>query len=78
MSGTKRAKVGLLGLMLELYDLLPELKPSEAAFAEQIAESLAPYADVDFPGVCNTREQVDETVAAFEKLVDQLGVVHIL
>jgi L-arabinose isomerase len=78
MSETKRAKVGLLGLMLELYDLLPELKPSEAAFAERIADTLAPFADIDFPGVCNTREQVDQTVAAFEADRKDLIIVVLL
>ena len=62
----QRPKVGLLGLMLELYDLRPELKPTMARFADELVASLAPYADVDFPGVCNTREQVDRAVAAFE------------
>jgi len=78
MSETKRAKVGLLGLMLELYDLLPELKPSETWFADQIVESLAPFADVEFPGVCNTREQVDRAVAGFEADGKDLIVVVLL
>jgi len=62
----EKPKVGLLGLMLELYDLRPELKPTMARFADKLVTALAPYADVDFPGVCNTREQVDRAVAAFE------------
>jgi L-arabinose isomerase len=66
MFAGRRTKVGLLGLMLELYDLLPELKPTMAAFAGELVEALAPFADVTFPGVCNTREQVDRAVAGFE------------
>jgi len=61
-----KAKVGLLGLMLELYDLVPGLKPRMAEFAQDLVHTLADFADVDFPGVCNTREQVDEAVARFE------------
>jgi L-arabinose isomerase len=61
-----RAKVGLLGLMLDLYDRLPDLKPGMARFAAELAETLSPFAEVDFPGVCNTRQQVDQAVAHFE------------
>jgi len=62
----ERPKVGLLGLMLELYDVVPNLKPTMARFADELVTTLTPYAEVDFPGVCNTREQVDRAVAAFE------------
>ncbi len=78
MSETKKAKVGLLGLMLELYDQLPELKPSETWFAEQLVQTLSPFADVDVPGVCNTREQVDEAVAGFEAAGKDLIIVVLL
>jgi L-arabinose isomerase len=66
MSDVKRAKVGLLGLMLKLYDQLPELKPAMAEFAQELVETLSPFAEIGFPGVCNTREQVDQAVASFE------------
>lgn len=66
MSQRKKAKVGLLGLMFELYDRIPDLKPIMAKFAEELVETLSPFADVNFPGVCNTRLQVDKTVADFE------------
>jgi L-arabinose isomerase len=62
----QNARVGLLGLMLELYDAQPDLKPRMATFAEELVTLLSPVADVDFPGVCNTRDQVDRAVAAFE------------
>lgn len=61
-----RARVGLLGLMLEMYDQYPELKPQMAGFGAELARVLSPFADVAFSGVCNTREQVDRAVAAFE------------
>jgi len=66
MTRTKKARVGLLGLMLELYDRWPELKPMMAELAEELVETLSLFAEVDFPGVCNTREQVERTVADFE------------
>lgn len=73
-----KPNVGLLGLMLELYDLTPDLKPKMAAFAEELATTLAPFADVAFPGVCNTRAQVDRAVAAFEAEGKDLIVVVLL
>jgi L-arabinose isomerase len=73
-----KPKVGLLGLMLELYDLNPDLKPKMAAFAGELAAILAPFADVDFPGVCNTRSQVDRAVASFEAEGKDLIVVVLL
>jgi L-arabinose isomerase len=52
--------------MIELYDLWPELKPKMAEFGEELARTIAPFAEVVFPGVCNTRAQVDQAVATFE------------
>ncbi len=67
MAETTKAKVGLLGLMVELYDrMFPELRTMMTGFGQELAASLAPYADVDFPGVCNTRERVEQAVAQFE------------
>ena len=66
MSETRKARVGLLGLMFELYDVLPELKPAMAEFAEALGCTMSSFAEVDFPGVCNTREQVARAVADFE------------
>jgi L-arabinose isomerase len=63
---TEKARIGLLGLMLELYDLYPDLKPKMSVFAQELAATLSPFAEVDFPGVCNTREQVDRAVHGFE------------
>jgi L-arabinose isomerase len=78
MSESGKAKVGLLGLMLELYDLYPELKPKMAAFAEELVDTLSPFAEVDFPGVCNTRDQVGQAVAGFEADPVDLVIVVLL
>lgn len=63
---TKKARVGFLGLMLKLYDRYPFIKPAMTEFAEKIVETMSPFADVIFPGVCNTRELVNEAIAKFE------------
>jgi L-arabinose isomerase len=73
-----KAKVGLLGLMLELYDRVPGLKPRMASFAAELGATLAPYAEVDFPGVCSTREAVDATLAGFERDGKDLIIVVLL
>ena len=76
MTQTRKTKVGLLGLMFRLYDRYPELKPEMAGFAEELAGGMSSFADVSFPGVCNTRTQVNEAVAQFEnEQVDLLMVV---
>lgn len=73
-----KVQVGLLGLMLELYDRWPDLKPKMAGFALELADALSPFAEVDFPGVCNTRTQVDRAVAQFEADGKDLVVVVLL
>jgi L-arabinose isomerase len=78
VTGTKKAKVGLLGLMLELYDRLPELKPAMIEFAGELVETLSPFAEVAFPGVCNTRAAVDRAVADFEAAGQDLIIVVLL
>ncbi len=73
---TKKARVGLLGLMLKLYDRYPHIKPIMADFANELAGVLSPFAEVYFPGICNTREEVNEAVSKFEsEKVDLLMVV---
>lgn len=78
MNTPRKARVGLLGLMLELYDAWPDLKPAMAGFAGEIAATLDPFAEVDFPGVCNTRAQVERAVAGFEAAGSDLIIVVLL
>jgi L-arabinose isomerase len=66
MNAPRKARVGLLGLMFDLYDAWPELKPTMAKFGEELVKALAPFAEADFPGVCNKREQVEEAVTRWE------------
>ncbi len=78
MAEAKKARVGLLGLTLKLYDLYPDLKPRMVAFADRLVDTLSSFADVRFPGVCDTREQVDQAVAAFEAEDRDLIIVVLL
>ena len=72
-------RIGLLPLMLELYDRSnPGLKPKQAIFAKRIAEALGREIEVYPCDVCNTRAQVAQAVAEFEaQRLDGIVVVHL-
>ena len=79
MSERSRPKIGLLGLMLELYDKSnPELRPSQEEFARELAQKLGDIGEITFSGIQNTREGVAEAVDAFiAQDVDLLVTVHL-
>ena len=79
MAALRRPKIGLLGLMLKLYDKSnPELRPAQTRFARKTAKQLEAFAEVVFPGVCNTREQVASAMAEFAQAdVDLIVTVHL-
>lgn len=61
-----KPKIGLLGLMIELYERLgPELRQKQDRFARQLAASWK-WADVLWPGVANTRQKVHQALRHFE------------
>jgi len=74
-----RPRVGLLALMLELYDQSnPELRPRQEVWARELAGLLGEFAEVTFPGVCNTREAVGSALGAIKAAdADLLVVVHL-
>lgn len=72
-------RLGLLGLMLELYDrALPDLKPQEEQFAGKLAGKLASFAEVTWGGIAVIREEVEARLAAFAQAdVDLIVIVHL-
>ena len=59
--------VGLLPLILELYDRrLPELRGKQQELVEAVTRALAPFSDVQCPGICCRREEVQRAVSQFE------------
>ncbi len=67
MDSRHRPTIGLLPLMLELYDRsAPDLKPRQAEFARQVADVLGSDIDIAVHDVCNTREQVEAVVGQSE------------
>ena len=79
MDSRHRPTIGLLPLMLELYDRsAPDLKPRQAEFARQIADVLGSDIDVTVHDVCNTRGQVGAAVAKSEaEQCDGIVVLHL-
>lgn len=61
----EKVKLGLLGLMPLLYERGgPKTRQTQDAFARKLAASWD-WAEVVYPGVCNTRQQVDAAVRSF-------------
>lgn len=75
----RQPRIGLLGLMLELYDRShPQLRPAQEAFAQELGRTLGQAGEVVFGGVCNTRATVAQAVDRFIAAeVDLLVTVHL-
>ncbi len=78
MNAPRKARVGLLGLMFDLYDAWPELRPLMAGFGEELVAALAPFAEADFPGVCTQREEVEAAVRRWQAEGRDLIIVVLL
>jgi L-arabinose isomerase len=56
----QRPKIGLLGVMQELYDdMIPGITDHQAAYARELASSLSGVADVVFPRPARTRDDIE-------------------
>jgi L-arabinose isomerase len=65
----QRPKIGLLGVMQELYDdMIPGITDHQARYAQQLATSLSPVADVVFLRPARNRDDVE---AVTKELRDQ-------
>lgn len=63
----EKPKVGLLGLMLELYDgPFPQLKGTMHEFAQSIIGALSDRLQITFPGVCMRTSEVESALGQFE------------
>src|SRR3954471_11127596 len=72
-----RPRIGLLGIMQELYDhMLPGITERQAGYARELGEALAPVADIDVAPPARNRADIERTVREFETAsVDGLLVV---
>ncbi len=60
MTNARRPRIGLLGIMQELYDdMIPGITEHQADYARAVAERLHSVADVAFPGPARCREDVE-------------------
>ncbi len=63
MTSARRPRVGLLGIMQELYDdMIPGITEHQAAYAEAVAARLGSVAEVVFRGPARCREDVEARV----------------
>src|SRR5207248_653913 len=59
-SMSRLPRIGLLGIMQELYDdMIPGITDRQGRYAESVAERLAPVADVTFPRPARNRDDVE-------------------
>ncbi|HWT22716.1 MAG TPA: hypothetical protein VN213_04350, partial [Solirubrobacteraceae bacterium] len=72
-----RPRIGLLGIMQELYDeMLPGITERQAGYAREVGEALAGVADVQVAEPARNRADIERRVAEFEAAgVDGLLVV---
>lgn len=62
----RKPRIGLLGIMHGLYDeSQPEITLGQELFARNVALSLAPFADIDFPRAAKSREDIEFIVEDF-------------
>ena len=61
-----RPRIGLLGIMQELYDdMLPGITERQGTYAQNIADQLSEEVDVHFPGPARNRQDIEERVRDF-------------
>ncbi len=79
MASADKPRIGLLGVMQELYDaMLPGITERQAGYAAEVAAALADVADVEAPPPARTRDDIDRTVRELEaKDLDGLLVVNL-
>jgi L-arabinose isomerase len=64
-----RPRIGLLGVMQELYDeMLPGITERQAAYAREIGNALKLVADVEVAPPARNRDDIDRTVRSFAGL----------
>jgi len=68
MNFKRKPKIGLLGIMIEGYEpIFPGITEVQGNYAKELAKTMSAYAEVDFPGVADNREKIEETVDAFNR-----------
>ena len=64
---SQRPRIGLLGIMQELYDdMVPQITERQGDYARAVADQLRPVADLEFVAPARNREDVERNVAELE------------
>ncbi|MGH2927213.1 MAG: arabinose isomerase, partial [Solirubrobacteraceae bacterium] len=74
---SQRPRIGLLGIMQELYDdMLPGITERQATYAAEVAARLDPVAQVRFIRPARNREDVESVVRQLlDERVDGIAIV---
>ncbi|MBE0653774.1 MAG: L-fucose/L-arabinose isomerase family protein [Bacteroidales bacterium] len=80
MKKLQKPKIGMLGIMQELYDaFMPELTGIQEEFARNVVRSLSDSVDLDFPYAVKTRQQIETLMAEFsQKGYDGIMIVNLV
>ncbi|MCF7803946.1 MAG: L-fucose/L-arabinose isomerase family protein [Candidatus Marinimicrobia bacterium] len=61
-----KPKIGLLGIMQELYDdTLPNITEHQEAYAREVIDQLSDVVEIDFPKAARNRADIEEVVGGF-------------
>ena len=77
MSTEAKPRIGLLGIMQELYDdMVPGITDRQAGFAREVGERLAEVAEIEFSRPARNREDVEAMLAELRASeVDGIAIV---
>ena len=69
MTECKKPRIGLLGLMMDAYEpIFPGIIAHQEKYAQEIAKTLSPVADIYFPGAAKNREEIEKIVKEFNSM----------
>ncbi|MGC8612543.1 MAG: arabinose isomerase, partial [Athalassotoga sp.] len=62
----KKPKIGLIGIMQELYDdMLPGITEKQANYAKEVVKQLSDVADIVFTAPARVRDDIEKQVKTF-------------
>ena len=68
MNPSRKPRIGLLGIMQELYDhTFPEITNIQETYARKVVAELSSHLEVTFPGAARNREDVERYVRMFNQ-----------
>ncbi len=75
----KKPKIGLLGIMQELYDnMYPDITQRQEAYAKEVIAKLSDDIDVVFPKAARNRQDIEEIVKAFNQDDDVQAIMIVM